>query len=78
MNTLKPNLYECKICGEHHCDHDFPDDGFGQDMTLVDSTSGVPLILQTPPLANQTIMEQRGTESAHLRQAGEESNAERR
>uniref|UniRef100_A0A1Q3FUS3 Transporter n=1 Tax=Culex tarsalis TaxID=7177 RepID=A0A1Q3FUS3_CULTA len=50
MNTLKPNLYECKICGEHHCDHDFPDEDFpNQEMALVDSTSGAPLILQAPP-----------------------------
>ncbi|XP_055595461.1 sodium- and chloride-dependent GABA transporter ine isoform X2 [Uranotaenia lowii] len=49
MNTLKPNLYECKICGEHHCDHDFPDEDYGQEMALVDSTSGAPLILQAPP-----------------------------
>ncbi|XP_058822979.1 sodium- and chloride-dependent GABA transporter ine isoform X2 [Topomyia yanbarensis] len=52
MNTLKPNLYECKICGEHHCDHDFPDDTYGQEMALVDSTSGAPLILQTPLTGN--------------------------
>lgn len=50
MNTLKPNLYECKICGEHHCDHDFPDEDFpNHEMALVDSTSGAPLILQAPP-----------------------------
>jgi len=24
-NTLRPNIYECKICGEHHCEHDFPE-----------------------------------------------------
>ncbi|ALC38115.1 ine [Drosophila busckii] len=21
--TLRPNIYECKICGEHHCEHDY-------------------------------------------------------
>ncbi|KAH8293110.1 hypothetical protein KR044_004282, partial [Drosophila immigrans] len=23
--TLRPNIYECKICGEHHCEHDYPE-----------------------------------------------------
>ncbi|KAL9926788.1 solute carrier family 6 member inebriated isoform 1-T6 [Glossina fuscipes fuscipes] len=23
--TLHPNIYECKICGEHHCEHDYPE-----------------------------------------------------
>ncbi|XP_040163592.1 sodium- and chloride-dependent GABA transporter ine isoform X1 [Anopheles arabiensis] len=49
LNTLKPNIYECKICGEHHCDHDFPDEELGPEMTIVESTSGAPLILQPPP-----------------------------
>lgn len=26
LNSIKPRLYECKICGEHHCEHDFPDE----------------------------------------------------
>ncbi|XP_021703064.1 sodium- and chloride-dependent GABA transporter ine isoform X1 [Aedes aegypti] len=56
MNTLKPNLYECKICGEHHCDHDFPEDEYGREMALVDSTSGAPLILQAPPPGNPLVM----------------------
>lgn len=55
MNTLKPNLYECKICGEHHCDHDFPEDEYGREMALVDSTSGAPLILQAPPPGNPQV-----------------------
>ncbi|XP_049537676.1 sodium- and chloride-dependent GABA transporter ine isoform X1 [Anopheles darlingi] len=49
LNTLKPNIYECKICGEHHCDHDFPEEEMGPEMAIVESTSGVPLILQAPP-----------------------------
>uniref|UniRef100_A0A182QL93 Transporter n=1 Tax=Anopheles farauti TaxID=69004 RepID=A0A182QL93_9DIPT len=48
LNTLKPNIYECKICGEHHCDHDFPDEELGPEMAIVESTSGAPLILQPP------------------------------
>ncbi|XP_062548350.1 sodium- and chloride-dependent GABA transporter ine isoform X2 [Armigeres subalbatus] len=55
MNTLKPNLYECKVCGEHHCDHEFPEEEYGREMALVDSTSGAPLILQAPPLGNQQV-----------------------
>ncbi|XP_037958165.1 sodium- and chloride-dependent GABA transporter ine isoform X2 [Teleopsis dalmanni] len=23
QNTLRPNIYECRICGEHHCEHDY-------------------------------------------------------
>ncbi|TMW49346.1 hypothetical protein DOY81_005564 [Sarcophaga bullata] len=23
--ALRPNIYECKICGEHHCEHDYPE-----------------------------------------------------
>lgn len=23
--VLRPNIYECKICGEHHCEHDYPE-----------------------------------------------------
>ncbi|XP_052899345.1 sodium- and chloride-dependent GABA transporter ine [Anopheles moucheti] len=49
LNTLKPNIYECKICGEHHCDHDFPEEEMGPEMAIVESTSGAPLILQPPP-----------------------------
>lgn len=55
MNTLKPNLYECKVCGEHHCDHEFPEEEYGREMALVDSTSGAPLILQAPPPGNQQV-----------------------
>ncbi|XP_053677581.1 sodium- and chloride-dependent GABA transporter ine [Anopheles nili] len=49
LNTLKPNIYECKICGEHHCDHDFPDEDLGPETTIIESTSVAPLILQPPP-----------------------------
>ncbi|XP_058123951.1 sodium- and chloride-dependent GABA transporter ine [Anopheles ziemanni] len=52
LNTLKPNIYECKICGEHHCDHDFPDEDMGPEMAILESTSGAPLILQAPPPGN--------------------------
>ncbi|XP_058975882.1 sodium- and chloride-dependent GABA transporter ine isoform X2 [Musca domestica] len=25
QSALRPNIYECRICGEHHCEHDFPE-----------------------------------------------------
>lgn len=25
LSAIKPNIYECKICGEHHCEHDYPE-----------------------------------------------------
>uniref|UniRef100_A0A182J770 Transporter n=1 Tax=Anopheles atroparvus TaxID=41427 RepID=A0A182J770_ANOAO len=52
LNTLRPNIYECKICGEHHCDHDFPDEDMGPEMAILESTSGAPLILQPPPMGH--------------------------
>ncbi|XP_050076944.1 sodium- and chloride-dependent GABA transporter ine [Anopheles maculipalpis] len=58
LNTLKPNIYECKICGEHHCDHDFPDEDLGPEMAIVESTSGAPLILQPPPPGHMNYTQQ--------------------
>lgn len=26
LSAIKPRIYECKICGEHHCEHDFPEE----------------------------------------------------
>lgn len=35
-STIKPNIYECRICGEHHCEHEFPDDlSILQEMTPI-------------------------------------------
>lgn len=45
--TLQPNIYECKICGEHHCQHDFPEEAI-QEMLQT-----TPIILQTPPISHQ-------------------------
>lgn len=29
-HSLRPNIYECKICHEHYCDHELDeDDAFG-------------------------------------------------
>ncbi|XP_075152282.1 solute carrier family 6 member inebriated isoform X2 [Haematobia irritans] len=25
QSALRPNIYECKICREHHCEHDYPE-----------------------------------------------------
>ncbi|CRL04725.1 CLUMA_CG017785, isoform A [Clunio marinus] len=44
-NTGKPNIYECKICKEHHCEHDFPED-VSNDEQMFRSPS---IVLQPPP-----------------------------
>ncbi|XP_070502342.1 sodium- and chloride-dependent GABA transporter ine-like isoform X2 [Chironomus tepperi] len=41
-HTMKPNIYECKICGEHHCEHDF----HAQEE---DDFRLFPITLQPPP-----------------------------
>jgi hypothetical protein len=52
-NSVKPNIYECKICHEHHCEHDFPeeDDHMLQEMETVYSQSPAQaaLSLRPPP-----------------------------
>jgi hypothetical protein len=52
-NSVKPNIYECKICHEHHCEHDFPeeDDQMLQEMETVYSQSPAQaaLMLRPPP-----------------------------
>ncbi|KAG5684760.1 hypothetical protein PVAND_013974 [Polypedilum vanderplanki] len=40
-HTLKPNIYECKICHEHHCDHDI--------NVQEDDFHLFPITLQPPP-----------------------------
>lgn len=40
---MKPNIYECKICGEHHCEHDFHVPEEEDDFRMF------PIILQPPP-----------------------------
>ncbi|XP_054083167.1 sodium- and chloride-dependent GABA transporter ine isoform X2 [Zeugodacus cucurbitae] len=37
-NTLRPNIYECRICGEHHCEHDFPEQ---EQYMLAQELSGI-------------------------------------
>jgi hypothetical protein len=52
-NTIKPNIYECKICHEHHCEHDFPEEQehMLQEMETVYSQSPAQaaLLLRPPP-----------------------------
>lgn len=48
-NSIQPNIYECKICGEHHCEHDFPDEHSIQEMTPIIQASPVPIIMRSPP-----------------------------
>lgn len=44
---MKPNIYECKICQEHHCEHDFPEES-PNDIPSIFNTHSI--ILQPPPL----------------------------
>lgn len=44
---MKPNIYECKICQEHHCEHDFPDESPNDTPSIFNTHS---IILQPPPL----------------------------
>lgn len=44
-NTIKPHIYECKICGEHHCDHEYPENI----EELAPIFQNPPIILQSPP-----------------------------
>lgn len=52
-NSIQPNIYECKICGEHHCEHDFPEEDHQQELTPI-IQQGPPVILHTPPLGHRT------------------------
>lgn len=44
---MKPNIYECKICQEHHCEHDFPGESV-QELSPIFNT--IPIVLQPPPV----------------------------
>jgi hypothetical protein len=46
---MKPNIYECKICQEHHCEHDFPDESV-HELSPIFNTHQI--VLQPPPLKN--------------------------
>lgn len=47
-HSIQPNIYECKICGEHHCEHDFPDEHSVQEMTPIIQSTPVPIIMRSP------------------------------
>lgn len=34
-NSIKPDIYECKICGEHHCEHDTTEFHSAQEMQAI-------------------------------------------
>lgn len=48
-NSIKSDIYECKICGEHHCEHDTPDFESIQEMHTILSQNSPAIILQSPP-----------------------------
>lgn len=53
-NATLPNIYECKICGEHHCEHDFPEDQSVQEMSpIIPIVRPQNIVLQSPPLGNK-------------------------
>jgi len=53
-NTTQPNIYECKICGEHHCEHDFPEDQSVQEMSpIIPIVRPQNIVLQPPPPGNR-------------------------
>lgn len=43
---MKPNIYECKLCQEHHCEHDFPEDSVHEMSSIIQAN---PIVLQSPP-----------------------------
>lgn len=55
-NAIKPNIHECKFCGEHYCEHDSLDMQSVQEM-LTMQTPQPNIVLQTPQ-SNQKSMQQ--------------------
>lgn len=49
LSSIKPRIYECKICGEHHCEHDFPEE---EQFSLEPSTPiySPKMVLRSPPI----------------------------
>lgn len=47
-NSIQPNIYTCKICLEHHCEHDFPDEHSVQEMTPIIQSTPVPILMRSP------------------------------
>lgn len=50
-SAIQPNIYECKFCGEHHCDqHDSADMQSVQEMlTMYPQQTQPSIVLQAPP-----------------------------
>lgn len=46
---MKSDIYECKVCGEHHCEHEAPDFESIQEMHTILSQNSPAIILQSPP-----------------------------
>lgn len=49
-HSLRPNIYECKICHEHYCDHELDED----------EAFGLFPITLSPPAANKSKQNQNG------------------
>lgn len=51
LSSIKPRIYECKICGEHHCEHDFPEEEqFTQEPPTPIYTPKI--LLRSPPASH--------------------------
>ncbi|XP_046805027.1 sodium- and chloride-dependent GABA transporter ine [Lucilia cuprina] len=68
--ALRPNIYECKICGEHHCEHDYPEQ---EQYMLTQELAGV--YKATTPIHNHpqttfpmTMGQKAGYNPMHLQQ----------
>lgn len=49
-NAIQPDIFECKICGEHNCEHDTHDMHSVQEMLAIYPTQTQPhIILQAAP-----------------------------
>lgn len=56
-NSIKPNIHECKFCGEHYCEHDSLDMQSVQEMLTVQTPTQPNIVLQTPQ-ENRKLIEQ--------------------
>lgn len=50
-NSIKPDIYECKICGEHNCEHDLYDieESIQEMQTISPQQVPTKITLQQPP-----------------------------
>lgn len=49
-NSIQPNIYECKICGEHYCEHDLSEMQNVQEMLALYPQQAQPNIISQTPL----------------------------